>query len=88
MERDCADFPEADFWPARWKSATLLASTKEHMQLLQLCILGLGLLQDRNVGISVLPEGKKIAVSGSRFSGVVLHHVCATELKIGKSTDR
>jgi hypothetical protein len=40
--------------------------------LLQLRVLGLGLLQDGNVGVGVFPEGEKILVGSAGFVGVAL----------------
>src|ERR1700722_10985012 len=39
-------------------------------RLLQLCVLGLGLHQDGNVGVGVFPKGKESAVGGARFGNV------------------
>jgi hypothetical protein len=36
-------------------------------RLLQLRVLRLGFLQDRDVGVGVFPEGEEILVSGARF---------------------
>ncbi len=46
--------------------------SKAVTELLQLCIFCLGLEQDRNVGIGVFPEGKKIPVRGAGVGGVAL----------------
>jgi hypothetical protein len=49
----------------RWESALLRASTEGAMQLLQLCILGFGLLEDRDVRVGVFPERKEILIGRS-----------------------
>ena len=55
---------------------------------LQLRKLGFGLLQDRDVGIGVFPEGEEALVSSFRSGSVTRHRVSATELKTGEGTDR
>ena len=39
---------------------------------LQLRVLRLGFLQDRDVGVSIFPEGKKILIGAASFGGLVL----------------
>jgi hypothetical protein len=51
--------------PFRWESALLRASTEGATQLLQLCILGFGLLEDRDVRVGVFPEQKEILIGRS-----------------------
>jgi len=43
--------------------------------LLQLRILGLGFLQDGDVGGGVFPEGEDILISGAGLGGVALHRI-------------
>ena len=42
------------------------------MSLLQLGVLSLGLLQDRDVGIGVLPDGEEVLVGTPGFGGIAL----------------
>src|SRR5215467_2913710 len=50
--------------------------------LLQLRVLGLGLLQDGDVGIGVFPESEKILIGGLRPRGVVIEGISAAKLKM------
>jgi len=50
--------------------------------LLQLRVFRLGLLQDRDIGVGVFPEGKKVLVCTFRFRGVACHRVGATDLQM------
>jgi hypothetical protein len=43
--------------------------------LLQLCGLSLGLLQDRDVEISVFPEGEEVFVGGQRAAVAIAHKI-------------
>jgi hypothetical protein len=52
---------------------------KVRKTLLQLRVLHLRLLQDRDVGVSVFPEGEKVLVGGSSFGSVPLQSVSAGE---------
>src|ERR1700752_3750589 len=45
--------------------------------LLQPRVLGLGLLQDGDVGVGVFPEGEEVLVGGAGFGSVVLQDVGA-----------
>jgi hypothetical protein len=49
--------------------------------------LGLGLLQDGDVGVGVFPEGEEVLVGCAGSGSVALHGESATELKMGKSTN-
>jgi len=48
-----------------WPSAIIRKNTIAE-QLLQLRVLGFGLLQDGNVGVGVFPEGEEVFVGGER----------------------
>src|SRR5215469_7612052 len=50
--------------------------------LLQLRVLGLGLLQDGDFGIGVFPESKKILIGGLRLRGVAIDGIRAAKLKM------
>src|ERR1039458_8275582 len=54
------------------------------LQLLQLRVLGLGLLQDGDVGVGVFPEGEEILVCSLRFGGIACHRIGASELEMGQ----
>src|ERR1700704_3437534 len=56
-------------------------------QLLQLRVLRFGLLQDRNVRISVFPEGEEILIRGAGFGGVPGDGVGATQLEMRQCAD-
>jgi len=56
-------------------------------QLLQFDVLGLGLLQDGNVGIGVFPEGEKILVRSFRLGGVTGKRVGPAQLQVGQCAD-
>ena|SRR6516164_2660910 len=53
-------------------------SNRRTLRLLQLRILRLGLLQDGDVAIGVLPQREEIVVGGAGFGGVALHGISAT----------
>src|SRR5712692_3904909 len=55
----------------------------EDAELLQLCVLRLGLLQDGNVGIGVFPEGEKILICGAALCRVTLQRVgtCESDMR-------
>ena len=53
-------------------------SNRRTLRLLQLRILRLGLLQDGDVAIGVLPQREEIIVGGAGFNGVALHGISAT----------
>jgi hypothetical protein len=57
------------------------------MNLSQLRVLGFGLLQDRNIGVSGFPEREKGVVSRLRFGGVARHGVGTPELEMRESGD-
>src|SRR6516164_291999 len=50
--------------------------------LLQLRVLGLGLLQDGDFGIGVFPKSEKILIGGLRLRGVAIDGICAAKLKM------
>ena len=51
-------------------------------------VLGVGLLEDGNVGVGVFPESEKILVTGPRFGGVSGYRVGATETQVCQRADR
>jgi hypothetical protein len=55
---------------------------------LQFGVFRFGLLEHGDVGVGVFPESEEIVVGSAGFGGVALHGVSATELKMGKRTDR
>jgi hypothetical protein len=57
--------PEA--LPRRGRHASLHSPA---LSLSQLRVLRLGLLQDGDIGVGVLPKGEEVAICGPRFSGV------------------
>src|ERR1700758_3410176 len=63
------------------------AKSMSWRRLLQLRVLRFSFLQDRDVGISVFPEGKEALVRCFRFGGVALQFVGAAQLKVGKYAD-
>src|ERR1700757_1327257 len=52
--------------PQNWWEFTPKNSTQNKRSLLQLCVLGFGLLQDGDVGVGVFPEGEEVFVSSER----------------------
>src|ERR1019366_65154 len=63
----------------------LTASDEEGFsQLLQLRVLGLGLLQDGHVGIGIFPESEEILICDTCFGRVALHGVSASEADSGQ----
>ena len=56
--------------------------------LLQLRILGFGLLEDGDVGIGVLPKGKKILIRLARRGAVAGEGVGASQTKVGQRCQR
>src|ERR1035438_9707452 len=56
--------------------------------LLQLRVLCLGLLQDRNVGVGVFPEGEEVLIGGFCFGDVALHGIGSTQLEMSQYADR
>src|SRR5712691_7432948 len=60
----------------------------EDAELLQLCVLRLGLLQDGNVGIGVFPESEEVLVSGAALCSVAGEGVGAGEAEMGESAQR
>jgi hypothetical protein len=54
---------------------------------MQLRVLRLGLSQDRNVRVRVLPQCEEILICRLGFGRVALQYVGATEAKMGKRTD-
>jgi len=56
-------------------------------RLLQLSVLGFGLLQDGDVGVGVFPEGEEVFVGGLRLGRVTCHRVRTTDLKMSNCSD-
>src|SRR5580700_3197506 len=56
-------------------------------QLLQICVLRLGLLQDGDVGVSVFPERKEILVGGSCFASISRECVGSAQLQVRQCAD-
>ncbi len=54
---------------------------------MQLRVLCLGLLQDRNVGVGVLPEGEEILICRLGFGRVALYGIRSTQLKMSQCAD-
>ena len=52
--------------------------------LLQLCVLCFGLLQDRNIRISVFPEREEILVGGTGLGDVTLYGISARQSEAGQ----
>src|SRR5664280_588595 len=53
-------------------------------ELLQLGILGFGLLQEGNIMVSVFPERQEVLICGTGFDRVALHSVSASEAETGQ----
>jgi hypothetical protein len=47
--------------------------------LLQLCVVGLGGDEDRDVGVGVFPQNEELLIRGARASHVALHRASAGE---------
>ena len=75
----------ASITPKRNRSASGFAN---HQQLLQLRVLGLGLLQDGDVGVSVFPQRQEILIRGAGLTVVALHRHGSADLKMGKCSNR
>src|SRR3979490_302504 len=58
------------------------------IELLQLFVLRLGLLQNRDIRIGILPKRQEILVSGSCFRSVTLKRVSAAQSQPGKGIER
>ena len=61
-----------------------IADTVGTNRLLQLRVLGLGLLQDGDVRVGVFPKCQEILICGAGFGGVALQHVGAGEAEAGE----
>src|SRR5215469_7120267 len=70
------------------RTASANKSTKRQAEkfktLLQLRVLGFGLLQDGNIRVGVFPQRQKILIRGAGFGGVALHGVGAGEAEMGQ----
>jgi len=74
-------------WLAVATAFVAKSSPCNELRLLELRVLGFGLLQDWNIWVGIFPESEEIVVRSAGIGGVALHGVGATELKMGKSTD-
>src|SRR5262245_41469524 len=63
-------------------------SLSQAAPLLQLGVFRLGLLEDRNVGISVFPASKEVLVGRSSFSGIAGESIGAGETNPRKCIER
>jgi len=52
----------------------------------QVPVLGLGLLQNGNVGVGVFPEGEEILIRGTSLGSVAGENVCPGEADMGERT--
>src|SRR6266478_2980991 len=68
-----------------WHKAEI---SKPVTELLQLRVLRLGLLKDRNVRVGVLPEREESLVGGAALGSVALHSVGAAQLEVSQRADR
>ena len=50
--------------------------------LLQFCVLRLGLLQDGDIGVGVVPQCQKVLVFRLRFDDIALHSIGSTQLQV------
>ena len=59
------------------------------MLLRELGVFGFGLLEDRDVGVGIFPEGKKILIGGARFCGLAGEYIgsCKSQVR-QRSCDR
>src|SRR5215469_2674952 len=55
---------------------------------LQFGVLGLGLLQDGDVGVGILPQGEEIIVGGTGFRSIALQRIGAGEPEMGERAQR
>jgi len=62
-------------------------STWYGAQLLKLCVLRLGLFEDWDVGIGILPKRQEILVSGLRFRAVAGQDVGAAQAQVCQSSN-
>ena len=58
-------------------------SQKKSTQLLQGCVFGFGLLEDRDVGIDVFPESEEIVIGSAGLGGVTLHGEAIAHCVVG-----
>src|ERR1700722_2460440 len=54
----------------------------------KLGVLALGLLQDRDIGIRIFPERKKILITSLRFCAIASQGICATQAKMCQRADQ
>src|ERR1700694_1100681 len=55
---------------------------------LQLRVLRLGFLQDRDVGVGVFPEGEEVLIGGASLGGVSLQRVRTSQAEMGQYARR
>src|SRR5208283_5517580 len=73
--------------PSRWVTQGELNAQFHRSPSPQLHVLRLGLLQDRDVGVGVFPQGEKVLVGSFRLGSVALQGVGATKAKMCQRTD-
>ena len=56
--------------------------------LLQLCVLGFGLLVDGNVGIGIFPEGEQVLICSFCSRSVALYDISTGELQVSQCAER
>src|SRR5581483_10615549 len=54
------------------------------LQLLQFRVLRLGLDEDGDIGVGILPQGKEVLVGGARLGGIALERVGARQPYLGQ----
>src|SRR5271166_2952370 len=64
------------------ESGVQTLSRLERRTLLQLRVLGFGLLEDRDVGVGILPEREKVLVRGIGIGSVALNGISSSQLQM------
>jgi len=54
------------------------------LQLIQLCVVRLGLLQDGDIRVSVFPQGEEVLIRGAGFRRVALEGIGAGDADVGQ----
>ena len=70
--------------PHNWWEFTPKNSTQNERALFQLRVLDLGLLQDGDVGVGVLPECEEVLIGRAGLGSVSLQHIGAGEAEMGE----
>jgi hypothetical protein len=52
-------------------------------RLVEFCVFGFGLEEDRDVGVGVFPRSEEILIGGASFCGVALESAGAGEIQLG-----